>query len=95
MMLDASSEILYLKSCDNFGKYDIKVYSCKDITNQFISQNTPATISKAEYDNLTSKIDNLTKLLGAKHESNVTESPELDFSGSTVCKSTETNKSKS
>ena len=95
ILLDANSDIIYLKEADSLGKYSLKVFECKDITSKYTAENTPANITQAQYDDLTKNLDNLTKLLGAKHEHNDEQSPEFDFSDSTVCEPAKSNKPKS
>lgn len=88
-MLDSNADILYIKECDDsLGKYSLKVFECKEITAKYQAENTPANITQAQYEALTSKLDNLTKLLGDKNEHNV-EQLELNLTGDTVCKQPE------
>lgn len=63
ILLDSNSNIIYLKECDDIGKVSLKVYECTDITEQFNMQNTPANISKAEFENLRQDISDLKTLL--------------------------------
>lgn len=63
-LIDSNSDVLYIKEADEVGKVSLKIYECLDVTTEYLARNTPAQISKADFDNLTSQINNLTKLLG-------------------------------
>ena len=80
-LIDANEDILYIKECDNTGRYNLKIYQCIDKTNEYIAKSIPANISKAEFDDLKSSLNELKALLvkGGKNEHNVSEQPELQF----------------
>jgi len=70
-MIDSGSDILYIKECDDIGKYSLKVFECKEITDRYEKENTPAVISRAEFDNLMQSIKDVQLMLGGKNEHNV------------------------
>lgn len=70
-LIDANSDVLYIKECDEIGKYNLKIYECTDVTDKFEMQNTPASISKAEFDELKNSLVEMRKLLEVKNEHNV------------------------
>lgn len=63
ILLDANANIVYLKECDDIGKISLKVFDCKDITEQYSLQNTPANISKAEFEGLKQAMQEIKTLL--------------------------------
>ena len=62
-LIDSNSDVLYIKESDDVGKVSLKIYECVDKTDEYISKNTPAQISKADFENLTNQLNNLTVLL--------------------------------
>lgn len=62
-MLDSNADILYLKECDDIGKYSLKVFKCEDITESYVQSVQPQTIGKAEFDRLSKEISELKSLL--------------------------------
>lgn len=62
-MLDSNADILYLKECDDIGKYTLKVFRCEEITQEFVQQSQPQQISKAEFDKLSKDIADLKSML--------------------------------
>jgi hypothetical protein len=86
-LIDANEDILYIKECDNTGRYSLKIYQCIDKTDEYISKCTPANISRAEFDSLKTSLDELKTLLtkgGKKNEHNVQKQSELDFANESV-----------
>lgn len=67
-MLDSNSDILYLKECDDIGKYTLKVFRCEEITQEFVQQSQPQQISKAEFDKLSKDIADLKSLFLANNK---------------------------
>lgn len=82
VLVDSSADIIYIKECDDIGKYSLKVYECHDVTSQFEKENTPAVISRAEFDSLVSSISDLKKMMGGKENEHDAERKQqkLDFS---------------
>lgn len=85
-MIDANSDILYIKECDEIGKYTLKVYECKEITDKFERENTPAVISRAEMDDMVKAIADIKAMLAGgnngKHDvkkSEQSEQQKLNF----------------
>lgn len=62
-LIDCNEDVLYIKESDEVGKTSLKIYECIDKTEEYLARNTPAQISKADFDNLTNQLTNLTKLL--------------------------------
>lgn len=62
-LIDCNADVLYLKESDDVGKTTLRIFDCIDKTEEYIAKNTPAQISKADFDNLTNQISNLTNLL--------------------------------
>lgn len=63
-MIDSNSDILYIKECDDIGKYSLKVFECKEITDKYEKENTPAVISRAEMDSMISSMNEIKAMLG-------------------------------
>lgn len=80
-LIDANEDILYIKECDNTGRYSLKIYQCIDKTDEYMSKNTPANISRAEFDGLKNSLEELKSILigGKKNEHNAKKQPELNF----------------
>lgn len=76
-LIDCNADILYIKESDDVGKTSLKIYECKDKTEEYLAKNTPAQISKADFENLTNQINNLTNLL-SKGVNNVTQKQQKD-----------------
>lgn len=71
-IIDSGADILYIKECDEIGKYSLKVFECKEITDRFEKENTPAMISRAEFDNLMQSVIEMKSMLkGGSNEHNV------------------------
>lgn len=70
-LIDANDDILYIKECDEIGKYNLKVFQCINVTDNYVSQNTPAQISRAEFEQLNSNVAELKQLLMEKEKRNV------------------------
>lgn len=62
-LIDANEDILYIKTCDSTGRYDLKIYQCIDKTSEYISKCTPANITRAEFDGLRNSLDELKEFL--------------------------------
>lgn len=62
-LIDCNADVIYIKESDDVGKTTMRIYECIDKTEEYLAKNTPAQISKADFDNLTSQISNLTKML--------------------------------
>lgn len=63
IMMDNNRDVFYVKRVDGIGKYTMATYSFQQIENE-----KPLTaenfVTKAQFDNLTSKLDLLIKELG-------------------------------
>ena len=81
-LIDANEDILYVKECDNTGRYNLKVYECIDKTEEYMAQSIPANISRAEFDDLKKSLEEMKNLLkgGSKDEHNAEKQSELNFS---------------
>lgn len=75
LLLDPNADLLYVKECDNLGRISLKVYSLVDKTDEIISNNTPVTLSKSQFDNLMKRLEQLE----GKNETAKPEQPELDL----------------
>lgn len=84
LLLDPNADLLYIKEMDNIGKVSLKVFSLVDVTEQYISNNTPITISKSEYTKLLNRLDQLEAINAVKES----KQSELDFSGNEPKKTT-------
>lgn len=62
-LIDSNDDILYIKECDDIGKYNLKVFKCENITEQYMQTVTPASISKAEFDSLKNDMSELKAML--------------------------------
>lgn len=72
ILMDCNNDIIYVKRCDDIGKVTLNVYECKDVTDTYEKQNTPANISKADFDNLVKSISELKNYInkGVQNEYN-------------------------
>jgi hypothetical protein len=61
LLLDPNADLLYVKEKDSIGKESVRVFSLKEITEQYFSNTTPATISKTEYEKLLKRLEMLEK----------------------------------
>jgi len=62
-LIDSNDDVLYIKECDEIGKYNLKIYACTDVTDKYLQSNTPASISKAEFENLKNDMSELKTML--------------------------------
>lgn len=63
--LDSNEDVLYLKECDEIGKYSLKVFSCIDVTNQIQEQNNPTYITKSDLDSFSNNLlSEVKKMIG-------------------------------
>lgn len=63
--LDSNEDVLYLKECDDIGKYSLKVFSCIDVTNQIQEQNNPTYITKSDLDSFSNNLlSEVKKMIG-------------------------------
>lgn len=65
-LVDVNDDILYIKECSEIGKYSLKVFECKNVTDKYEQQNTPANISREEFENLSGEISRIKQLLEEK-----------------------------
>lgn len=90
LLLDSNEQLLYMKTCNEIGKCELKVYKCEDVTERYKNQE-PAVITQSQINDLNAKIEKLTALLGGKNESNVKQSNdeqlEFDISDKPIRKS--------
>ncbi len=70
MLMDAEANICYKKECDNTGRASIRYFKLEEIDEaearnitQPVKVTTPEYVSKAEFDALSEKIDDLLKKL--------------------------------
>ena len=84
LLLEPNADLLYIKEMDNIGKVSLKIFSLADVTEQYISNNTPVTISKTEYTKLLNRLDQLEAINAIKES----KQPELDFSGNGIKETT-------
>lgn len=63
MLLDANSNILYIKESDSIGKCTVKVFECTDVTDKYEMQNTPANISRDEFNTLSASVSKIMSML--------------------------------
>lgn len=76
LLMDTQEDIVYVKQCDEIGKMSLKVYECKDITETYEKKNSPANISREDFESLVTQINELKGLVtkkGGKNEHNDTE----------------------
>ncbi len=62
-LIDCNTDVLYVKESDEVGKTSLRIYECVDKTEEYLAKNTPAQISKADFDKLQNQLTNLTNLL--------------------------------
>lgn len=77
LLLDPNADLLYVKEKDSIGKESVRVFSLKEITEQYFSNTTPATISKIEYEKLLKRLEVLEK--EKENVSKKSEQSELNF----------------
>jgi len=73
MLMDSNDDIVYVKRCDDIGKVSMNIYKCVDVTDEFERKNTPANVSKADFDSLVQTISELKQMMnkgGNKNEHN-------------------------
>lgn len=78
LLLDSNEQLLYMKTCNEIGKCELKVYKCEDVTERYKNQE-PAVITQSQINDLNAKIEKLTALLGGKNESNVKQPNDEQF----------------
>lgn len=77
LLLDPNADLLYVKEKDSIGKESVRVFSLKEITEQYFSNTIPATISKTEYEKLLKRLEILEK--EKENVSKKSEQSELNF----------------
>lgn len=66
-LIDSNEDILYIKEADDCGKYSLRVYECKEITDDFNkSISEPSGISREEFEKLSADVAEVKKLLSKK-----------------------------
>ena len=71
ILRDSNEDRIYVKACDELGKYSLKIYQCSVITEKVISDNTPTAVSRSDLDSLKAEIANLTQIVkGVVNEHN-------------------------
>lgn len=73
VLMDSNDDVIYVKQCDEIGKVTMNVYKCINITEEFEKKNTPANVSKAEFDALVQSISELKTMMnkgGNRNEHN-------------------------
>lgn len=66
VLMDSNDDIIYVKQCDEIGKVTMNVYKCINITEEFEKKNTPANVSKADFDALVQSITELKSMMNNK-----------------------------
>lgn len=65
LLMDNNKDVFYVKSVDGMGKYNISTYKFEQVENE-----RPLTaedfVTRAQFDDLNGKIDQLIKALGVK-----------------------------
>lgn len=61
ILMDSNEDIVYIKSCDDTGKYILKVYRCEDITDTYTSIDTE--VSKKDFNKLSDEVAELKTML--------------------------------
>jgi hypothetical protein len=77
LLLDPNADLLYIKEKDSIGKESLRVFGLQEVTEQYLNNSTPATISKTEYEKLLKRLELLEK--GEKNVTKKSEQSELDF----------------
>ena len=60
LLLDSNEQLLYMKTCNEIGKCELKVYKCEDVTERYKNQE-PAVITQSQINDLHAKIEKLTE----------------------------------
>lgn len=61
ILMDSNEDIVYIKSCEETGKYILKVYRCEDITETFTLNDTE--VSKKDFNKLSEEVAELKTML--------------------------------
>lgn len=61
ILMDSNEDIVYIKSCEETGKYILKVYRCEDITETFTMNDTE--VSKKDFNKLSEEVAELKTML--------------------------------
>lgn len=71
---DLSSNMIFIKKCDNQGRYTLQVYEMNEIN----QDQTTEFVKKADFNALVSSVDNLSKMV-----ENFVNKPKTDFKNQT------------
>lgn len=73
ILMDSNEDIVYIKSCEETGKYILKVYRCEDITETFTMNDTE--VNKKDFNKLSEEVAELKTMLKGvlKNEYNVSK----------------------
>ena len=75
ILRDNNEDIIYIKSCDDLGKYTLKIYSCLDVTEQYLNENTTISATKSDVEKLSNELSEVKKLfMEVMNEYNVKQS---------------------
>lgn len=75
ILRDSNDDVIYVKACDELGKYSLKVYQCSDVTEKVLSECQKETVSRSDFDKLSKDMEELKKLIqGVSDEHNVKQS---------------------
>lgn len=62
LLMDANEDIVYVKTCDETGRCNLKVFSCTDITDSFLKENTDS-VNKKDIEKLSSEVAELKNMI--------------------------------
>jgi len=87
ILMDSNTDVIYVKSIDELGKCQLKVYQCTDITDSALSDNC-TTISKTDFDRLTKELSDLKEMVKGMNinEHDAGKQQQYKKSSNEVCK---------
>lgn len=59
ILRDCNEDIIYVKTCDDIGKYSLKVYECTDITDKAFKNDSSLPISRTDFEKLSNEMTEL------------------------------------
>ena len=80
ILRDSNEDVIYVKACDELGKYCLKVYECLDVTEKYVNGTSSDVISRSDFDKLSNELKELKAMIkGVADEHNVKQSEIRDI----------------
>jgi hypothetical protein len=87
ILMDSGEDIIYIKSVDELGKCNLRIFSCNDITEEKLTETTSNNIGKSDVDRINKELAELKQLVKEmSNEHHVCKSKQSEKPDNGLCK---------